>query len=397
MRPRFVKLASFYFFYFAILGAYLPYWPLYLKDLGFAVGEIGELMAITLGTKIIAPYLWGWIGDHTHQRLRIIRLGALLAALSFFLILFGTGYAWIAAVIFLFSFFWNALLPQFEVITLDNLRHQSHHYSRIRLWGSIGFIFAAVTTAPLVEIFGSTIVPWIIAGFLTLLWLSGMHLAARSATGGPPALSLRRALDLPIVTLLMISCLMQLSHGAYYAYFTIFMEAHDYSRTVIGIFWGVGVICEIAVLLAVGTLLQRVSPVLLLALALAATAARWLLIGHLPDHAAAVIGAQVLHAVTFGVYHAAMIYALSCRLPGGLKGRGQALYSSLSFGVGGSLGTYAASLLWEPLGGAIVFTLSAAVGGLALLLLLPLRGLQFNRCPLPHAVPPGGGKQAAKA
>ncbi|NNF97645.1 MAG: MFS transporter, partial [Halobacteria archaeon] len=58
------RLSGFYFFYFASLGALLPYWGLYLKSQGYDITAIGDLMAIIMATKIISPNIWGWIADH---------------------------------------------------------------------------------------------------------------------------------------------------------------------------------------------------------------------------------------------------------------------------------------------------------------------------------------------
>jgi len=41
----------------------MPYWGLYLKSLFYSAVEIRQLMAILIATKIIAPNIWGWIGD----------------------------------------------------------------------------------------------------------------------------------------------------------------------------------------------------------------------------------------------------------------------------------------------------------------------------------------------
>ena len=136
------RLSGFYFFYFASLGALVPYWGLYLKSLGFSAVEIGELIAIIMATKIIAPNIWGWIADHTGQRMSIVRLASLLSAVTFAGVFLASGYWWLALIMSLFSFFWNAALPQFEAITLNHLGTDSHRYSVIRLWGSIGFIIA---------------------------------------------------------------------------------------------------------------------------------------------------------------------------------------------------------------------------------------------------------------
>jgi len=142
--PFYWRLSGFYFLYFGLLGTLVPYWSLYLKDLGFSPFAIGVLMAVPQITKIGAPNLWGWLADRTGARLRIIRLGNLAAALAF-LPVFWVDQVWSMAILLAtFSFFWNAVLAQFEVITLRTLGDQAHRYSHVRLWGSLGFIGAVL-------------------------------------------------------------------------------------------------------------------------------------------------------------------------------------------------------------------------------------------------------------
>jgi PPP family 3-phenylpropionic acid transporter len=126
------RLSGFYFFYFGSIGVLVPYWSLYLQDSGFSAKEIGELTAILLATRIVAPYLWGWLADHIGHRIRIVRTASLIAAVSFSALLWDDSYLWIAMTMLLFSFFWNAALPQFEVTTLQYLNQHTDHYSKIR-------------------------------------------------------------------------------------------------------------------------------------------------------------------------------------------------------------------------------------------------------------------------
>ena len=123
------RLSSFYWFYFASLGAFIPYFGLYLSDAGYNAIEIGQLMAVIMGTKIVAPYLWGWIADYRGNRLFIIRLGAIMAAITFSGIFFSISYWWLFWVLLLFSFFWNAILSQFEALTFNHLVKHEHQYS----------------------------------------------------------------------------------------------------------------------------------------------------------------------------------------------------------------------------------------------------------------------------
>ena len=145
------RLSGFYFFYFASLGVLIPYWSLYLKSLGYNSLTIGGLIAILPATKLIAPYICGWLADHTRRSMLIIRVTSILAVLSFLLVFVSQQLWWLIFAMLLFSFFWNATLPQFEAMTLNHLGDDTHHYSMVRLWGSLGFIVVVVLIGDLLN------------------------------------------------------------------------------------------------------------------------------------------------------------------------------------------------------------------------------------------------------
>ena len=167
------RLSSFYFFYFASLGALIPYWSLYLKSLDYSAQSIGILMAIIPATKIFAPYLWGWLADHTRHPITIIRLANLLAVIVFAGVFVDTGFVWLMLVLFAFSFFWNSSLPLFEAMTLNHLGDDEHKYSVIRLWGSLGFIMMVVLLGEFFDTAGIDHAPVVI-----LVLLAGILLAS---------------------------------------------------------------------------------------------------------------------------------------------------------------------------------------------------------------------------
>jgi len=363
------RLASFYLFYFAILGALVPYWGPYLRSLGFSAAQIGELMAILLGTKLIAPYLWGWIADRHGSRMRIIRLAGFLAAAIFAGFLVGDSYLWMAAVMMGFSFFWNAALPQFEAVTLNHLGKRVDRYGRIRLWGSVGFIASVVVIGPLLDQVGEAVLPWIIWGLLCLLWLVTLSIPdqqdKRVAAGQGSILAIIKR---PEVLSLFIACfLAKASHGPYYGFFTIHLQDVGYSGMVIGGLWALGVVAEIGVFLLMPRLLAGAQPRTLMLVALALTAIRWLLIALFVDKMPVLVTAQLLHMASFGLYHAVAVHFIHRFFAGPYQGRGQALYSSLSFGLGGALGSLLGGYLWDGLGATYVFVIAAAAATLAFL------------------------------
>jgi PPP family 3-phenylpropionic acid transporter len=357
------RLSGFYLFYFGALGALVPYWSLYLKELNFSAQEIGELIAILAATKIIAPNLWGWLADHTGRGLSIVRLAALLAAVTFAGVFWTTSFWWLAGVMFLFSFFWNAALPQFEATTMNHLGEGTHAYSNIRLWGSVGFILSVVLLGPLLQSQGASLLLPVLMVLFAAIWFASLSVPDSAAHDSHiEAPSLRKVLLKPeVMGLLGAAFLMQASHGAYYTFYSIYLEDYGYDLGVIGLLWGFGVVVEVAVFMRMGWLIGRFSERGLLIASLLLASVRWLLIALFPEHIGMMTLAQAIHAATYGVMHAAAIHLIHRHFRGRLQVRGQAIYSSFSFGVGGAVGSLVAGYVWDGLGGSLTFGLFALV------------------------------------
>jgi len=364
------RLSSFYLFYFAALGILAPYWSLYLKDLGFNAVAIGELMAIPMATKLLAPYVWGWLGDRLGKRMSIVRLGSLLTAVIFCSVFWVSGFWQLAVAMVFFSFFWNAVLPQFEAVTFDYLGKDVAKYARVRVWGSIGFILAVVLLGIAVDQEGPRVILPVMLLIYAAIWISSTCIKDKyrepHLISQPPILSI---LKLPAVIAFFLVCfLLQAGHGPYYAFYSIYMESVGYSKTVIGQFWALGVLAEVIVFIFMHRLLKYYGARQVLMASLALAVLRWILIGNFPESLATILFAQILHAATFGTFHAAAIHLVHHYFTGKHQGRGQALYSSLSFGAGGALGTLASGFLWESSGPSVAFGISAVLSLLALVI-----------------------------
>jgi PPP family 3-phenylpropionic acid transporter len=370
------RLAALYFVYFASVGAFVPYWGLYLDSLSFSAVQIGQLMAILMAMKIVGPNLWGWVADHTGRRVGIVRAATLAATLIFSAVLVTTSYWGLALAMAGFSLFWHAALPQVEATTMSYLGAEAARYSRIRVWGSIGFIVSAMALAGLFEHRGVQWFPVVALVLLAGIWLMSLSVPERPVVDTPQGgAALREVLFKPVVLALLGACfLMQASHAPYYAFFSIYLEDHGYSRSTIGLLWSLGVAAEVVVFLVIHRWFARHGPVRLLALAMLITALRWVMIARLVDSLPAIVAAQIMHAASYGVYHASAIQLIHRLFPGRLQGRGQALYSSMSFGLGGAVGSLISGYGWELLGPAATFTLAGAVAASAALLVWVVLG-----------------------
>ncbi|MDU9410130.1 MULTISPECIES: MFS transporter [Pseudomonas] len=362
------RLSGFYFFYFALLGGTAPFLALYFDHLGFSPARIGELIAIPMLMRCLAPNLWGWLGDHTGQRLLIVRFGALCTLVCFAGIFFSQSYAWLALIMATHAFFWHAVLPQFEVITLAHLREQAARYSQIRLWGSIGFIVAVVGLGLLFEWLSLDAYPAallvIMAGIVaSSLWVPNAQPVLRPSTLESDGF-LRQLRRPGILAFYACVGLMQLSNGPYYTFLTLHLEGVGYSRGAIGLFWALGVVAEILLFLVMARLLQRYSLRAVLLASFLITAVRWLLLGNLAQYLPVLLLAQCMHAATFGAFHAACIHFVQRSFADRQQGQAQALYVSLA-GIGGALGALYAGYSWKSLGPAWTFAIASLVALLA--------------------------------
>ena len=364
------RLSGFYFLYFAALGGFIPYWSLYLKDFGFNPIEIGELSALLVGTKIIGPILWGWIADHTGKSIGIIRLAAFFSTLIFAGFLWAHDYVGFALITIGFSFFWNAMLPQFEAVTLAHLRNESHRYSRIRLWGSIGFIVAVLSIGAILEHYPVTLLPLIIATLLLLnAGITFVTPEAKSISLDKATHGILKIIKMPeVLAFMAVNVLLQMAHAPYYVFYSIYLKHAQYSSTVTGLLWALGVLAEIVLFIYMRNLLKHCSLRAILLLSLALATARWLMIGWGSEYLWVLIVAQLFHAATFGGTHVVAMYLLQRYFGEQHQGKGQALYTSLCFGLGGVLGSLYSGYYWDLLGSQFVFSMAAACCGLAFII-----------------------------
>lgn len=366
------RLAAFYFAYFAALGLFSPYWAAYLETLGLSTGQIAVLMSLWFGTRMLVPLPWNWAADRLGGNQRWLRAGALLTLLGCAAFLLPLGYVGLLLVMTLFSSVYNAIMPQFEAMTLAHLGPRRSLYGRIRVWGTIGFAVTVTLGGVLLDQIGYGRLVWLLLPlFGLLLLIAWINREAVDLAAEPrPSLALvGERLRRPAVLLLLLTAmLMQVGHGPYYVYFAIFLDGHGFGPAWVGAYWAIGLLLEIGTFLLMPRLLARLQARWVMLACLLLAAARWTVVALLPTHIPLMLLAQAAHAFTFGAFHAATMQLLSEHFPGRLGGHGQGLLYGLSSGLGGVLGALAAGWAWQYWGGSGSFLLAALISTLAVLL-----------------------------
>lgn len=366
------RIAGFYFFYYAFVGMFAPYWSLYLQSIHFSAIEIGILMSMQPVMRMIAPNIWGWLADHTGKRREVVVAAASLSAVFYLGVFVTTSFWGLLLVLVLMNFFWSASIPLVEATTLSYLGKNTEHYGRIRSWGSVGFIVAVVGLG---YAFDYIAIAWLLwAGLVCEI---GILLFARQIprteveVHHADSLPIRQLLMQPKVLALFGACfLMSVAHGPYYTFYSIYLVEHGYTKSAVGGLWALGVICEIGVFFLMPALVRRFGYVRILLASFAAAAVRFVLIGWTVDIVVLLLFAQMLHALTFGAYHAASVGMVHEFFRGRHQSKGQALFGSITYGAGGMLGSLASGPIWQHYGASVLYSFSALMGLLGLLLVL---------------------------
>ena len=365
------RLAGVYFFYFAYIGAFAPYFSLYLSASGVAAAGIGVIMALPQLVRIFAPHLWGWLADRSRRRLRVARIGTVAGTVVYCGLFAARGFESLFAIVFLMSFFLSAALPLVEVTTLTHLGEHTTQYGRIRVWGSIGFIAAVLIVGYVLDWLPIGALLWIMlailigAAVLLMLVPEAPH-AEHPHDHTPIAHVLRQ----PQVVALMVACaLMAVAHGPYYTFYSIYLVGYGYTKGAVGWLWALGVICEIAIFFWMSHLFRAYTLRDVLIASFALTAVRFVIIAWWADSLLLLLLAQTLHAASFGSFHAAALGYVHRFFRGRNQARGQAIYTSLTFGLGGTLGGLYAGYAWERLGAGLTFS-GAALCAFAGMLIL---------------------------
>ncbi|WP_231512283.1 MFS transporter [Paucibacter sp. KBW04] len=361
--------------YFAAIGGFNPFAPLWYKELGLPVVAIGVLVSLQSWTRLFAPYAWGALADRTGKRVRIIRYAALasfIVALGFLLpVHFGS----LAVAIFLMFSFNAAIVPLTETVVAAQLTTASggmdaKRYGRVRVWGSVGFLAAVVLMGWWFQHFGMQAFAWTTLALLGAVVWAAWRLPLQPPVIHPhsdqPSPAIRAVLMEPRVRWFFAGIFLTvLAHSALYAFYSLYLDSLGYGKQTVGMLWAVSVVVEIIWFAFQGRMLERGSLHHWLLAAALLSVLRFGLTAAFGASLSILLLAQLSHALTFAAQHTACIALVTRYFPGRLRGRGQALYSVLGYGFSGVLGGIGGAWLVSHQGYPAVFWAAAvaALGG----------------------------------
>lgn len=374
-----IRLAALYAAYFGYVGLASPYFGPYLKSIGHSVQTISWCVAMMQAMRLLGPQFWGWLSDRTGQRSRWLRVGAAMGVFSSLLLFANDTHAlWVIAFSVLLNSVLSGLVPLADAHALQVCARDVGQYGRVRLWGSLGFIFCVLGFGQWGAAHGLSAYPACVVAALVLTWVScwGMRdvQMERDETAGPQVSGFKELLMAPALRWFWISSFCMIAaHGALYGFYSLYLQHHGYGTDWIGALWTVGVVAEVLFFWFQGRWFDRISTVAWLKWATAACAVRFAVIAMFPDQAALLVVVQCGHALTFAAHHSAAMSWLRDHCGPQVLARGQATYTTIGYGMGGFLGTSLAGILWTELSPSSAFHMAALFGLAALFAVTRIR------------------------
>jgi PPP family 3-phenylpropionic acid transporter len=327
------RLSAFYFAFFAHAGAYVAYFPLYLASRGLSPAEIAWVLALPPLARTFAPPAWGWLADASGAHRAVVVFSCAVIAAAFALMPFTVQIALLIALMGLFS---AGALPIVEAITLASLAGHPGRYGPIRVWGSIGFIIVVLAGGAWLDLQPVSTLPAVLVAFMVAALAAALALPPGTAHAARRAAPLRFTPE--VWALLGCGFCNAVAHGALYAFLSLHLDALGYSATAIGMLWTLGVAAEILVFFYLAHVFRRFSLSTILIASLGAGVVRFVMIGWAAGELGVVLLAQVLHAATFGSFHAASVAAVHRVFPESAQARGQTVFSGVTYGAGAAAG-----------------------------------------------------------
>jgi PPP family 3-phenylpropionic acid transporter len=322
-----------YLCYFAVDGIIHPFWPAWLKSLGYGNGQVGLLLAATYWPQVLVGLVLTYLADWRFGPLKLAAVAALLSSLCVFLFSLPPSIPLYLLLGMLYGGLWATVLPLSETFLLMQDKASNHDYGRVRAAGSLAFIAMSLAGGAMIDFSGLSIVPWAVASLMLLTALPCLLLARRVArqetrrhSQGTPYPDWRRLWGQTALLLgLAAAGFIQLSHCLYFATASNVWSQQGYSPTWIGAFWSLAVLAEIAFFARSSGMLNRLEPLTIIALSGLCAALRWSL-ALFDGGTASILFGQLLHALSFAAYHAALMRHIRDRAPEDVRALVQGLY-----------------------------------------------------------------------
>lgn len=355
-----------YFGYYLAIGAFIPYINLYYERMGLSGVQIGTLSALTVLVGSLAALILGGIADMYNWHNRILRFAFLLCTLSVLILAQASSFYSLIAIVIFYAIFNSPIIPILDSSALVSVKSNGTSYGKLRLWGTIGWAISTLLVGMLIDNFDILWLFYSYIAFMLFTFLLSLiqrtrisHLKTSFAPG------LHRLVRAYFFIFLLAIFLVSMTSSAFHSFFSIYLDGIGADERFIGIAWMIAAVSEIPIMLGSGYMIQRFSAGGLLKISFIAYALRWLLLSFItvPQW---VIVVQLLHGLSFAAFLVGGVTYINQLVPASLITTGQAIFTSVSFGLASIIGSLVAGYFFDTWGLTALFRVLSIIAFIGL-------------------------------
>lgn len=382
---RLWPIATVNFFYYTVLAGFLSFLAMFLIGRDFTAEMVGQTFAIFTISRVGFGLLWSYWADKYQAPLQFFQLAHVISVVCLIPLIWVSDHLLTMVLVIVSLTCYLSVISQVEVLTLKAANDQAKLYNRIRLFGSIGFIVAAVVIGFIIDWIGRDGILYFAIAMLLCILLSSMLLSVSGddrSTSDDSSIDesfISRCLASGFVVFMAASILLQMSFAPYIGFFTQYLAQYHYSGAAIGAIFAFGTVAEIVLFIYAGSILAKFNIKTLFSFCLLITALRWWALTWAVESEVWLLLTQALHAFSYGLIHSVSIYFIRQHFSDKQQSRGQTMYLTVTYGIGGAIGAYIAGISWQSSPEYTLILASCCVLVAALLILLsPSRIFQFS-------------------
>ncbi len=376
------RLSLMMFLQYAIWGAWLPFlWSFLSEHRGMDGEQIGWMFAAGAAGAIVAPFFAGQIADRWFATEKYLAISHLVGAALIWNLASVETYAGFLVFSLLYSLAYAPTMPLSNALAFHHLRDRDREFGRVRLWGTFGWIAVGIAMghwlgyahtpagADDTLVHAAQVAGKVDAFRLSAILGALMGVYCLTLPHTPPAQDARQknatfeALGevrrQPLITLFLLAVPVSCIHQFYFVHTESFLHAKlhppAFFETVFGAggggFMTIGQMTEVLVLAAMPLLATRFSRKSLLAIGLAAYAARMALFVHGQDSTALLLLGVALHGVIFGCFIFLAFLIVDEETTPDVRASAQSLFNLVIVGIGVIVGSKVAGWVAEWAGG----------------------------------------------
>jgi len=352
-----------YLVYFCAIGAAFPYLPVFYRDLGLGLEQIGILTAIQAAIQLLLAPVWGGLADRFPRTRATLPLAAVVATIGAAILFLATDFTVVLAGSVVLYGGLAGIGPTLDARTLETLGStRRSRFGEVRAFGSLAFVLSTIAVGFLLDARGARSLFWVYLPFLVGTVIVTATIPRRGTTRSMNLL--RGATDFvakPGIALFLVAfTVVWAALAAMSAFYSIQIVALGGSPGLVGIAWAFGAAVEVPFMFAFPRIAARVGTERLVVLGSLAFALRAALAALAADPTALVAIAP-LEGLGFAGVFVGGVTVIAARAPAGLGGTAQGLFSA-SAGLATIIGSVAGGALAGALGIAGLFGVCAAAG-----------------------------------